>query len=311
MSSVQTVRASTPLLPMSAPKFGCRFFTYMTPKPYAGQDRFLRGCLLDGRNSLRDQAARAVPEVDREHHKNWENLIMTSGQPDAWGMAAYSPVTPAPSIYRRATMASDDPVFNMVARSLGLAKQPSSPFRWLRKHVARFTPSRQPVPVPGAAPGYPVETLLAHVRVGPNRILENAHPFRHGEWSFIHNGFVPDPVIQRLESDIENKYQAVLGAKPQGTTDTERVFYYLLGRMQAEHGRKSNQHQKANQQICEIFDRNGIRVDEITGERQPQHLQPHRQPDPRPGQEQPDQREGQAVGGAHPPCHCRACPGNP
>ena len=33
-----------------------------------------------------------------------------------------------------------------------------------------------------------------------------------------------------------NKYQAVLGAKPQGTTDTERVFYYLLGRMQAEHG---------------------------------------------------------------------------
>ena len=69
-------------------------------------EAFLRGCLLDGRNSLRDQAARAVPEVDREHHKNWENLIMTSGQPDAWGMAAYSPVTPAPSIYRRATMAS-------------------------------------------------------------------------------------------------------------------------------------------------------------------------------------------------------------
>lgn len=214
----------------------------MTPDPYPGQDKFLRSCLLNGKNALQKQAARKQPEADSERHHNWEHALAPNGHADGWGLGVYTAGNTEPRIIKNATLAAEDRAFKKNVKKLG-AKKPSKTARWLKDRLTNLftleserTELADAAAAPEAGNKTPVSTLLAHVRLGPSRVMENAHPFQYGNWSFIHNGFVPEPVIRRLEDDIEQKYRPLLNAAPQGTTDTERVFYYLLGRIQEEHG---------------------------------------------------------------------------
>jgi glutamine amidotransferase len=72
--------------------------------------------------------------------------------------------------------------------------------------------------------------VIAHVRratVGQTSI-ENTHPFRHGRFTFAHNGTIPEfeQVRQRMLAETDPLHRAAI----RGQTDSEHLFHYLLTR---------------------------------------------------------------------------------
>lgn len=82
----------------------------------------------------------------------------------------------------------------------------------------------------------PSDVVMAHLRAGKNRIAENLHPFNYRGWSFMHNGMVPDPVSNYLQQGIDQQFGKMLDITVKGTTDTEKVFYTLMGKIQQKLG---------------------------------------------------------------------------
>lgn len=78
------------------------------------------------------------------------------------------------------------------------------------------------------------QTVIAHIRQatqGENTIL-NTHPFQFGTWTFAHNGNI---------KNFENHLDVLLRAIPDhlrrfilGKTDSEVLFFYLLGHIEKE-----------------------------------------------------------------------------
>lgn len=71
--------------------------------------------------------------------------------------------------------------------------------------------------------------FLAHVRASTGTALsrENAHPFVHDHWCFMHNGQVPGyaNVRQRIEGMIAPEHYR----SRQGSTDSEALFLLAMG----------------------------------------------------------------------------------
>ena len=70
--------------------------------------------------------------------------------------------------------------------------------------------------------------FLAHVRAAIGSAVQqtNCHPFRQGQWLFVHNGFVADlPLIRR---DLMLAVDPSLFSAIEGSTDTEVVFHLAL-----------------------------------------------------------------------------------
>jgi predicted glutamine amidotransferase len=70
--------------------------------------------------------------------------------------------------------------------------------------------------------------FLAHVRAAIGSPVQetNCHPFRHGRWLFVHNGYVRDmPVLRR---DLMLAVEPALFADVVGSTDSEVVFHLAL-----------------------------------------------------------------------------------
>src|SRR5215218_6917670 len=70
--------------------------------------------------------------------------------------------------------------------------------------------------------------FLAHVRaaIGSPVQQTNCHPFRHGRWLFVHNGYIAD--FHRLRRDLMLAIEPDQFADVQGSTDTEVVFHLAL-----------------------------------------------------------------------------------
>jgi predicted glutamine amidotransferase len=70
--------------------------------------------------------------------------------------------------------------------------------------------------------------FLAHVRAAIGSPVQetNCHPFRRGEWLFVHNGFIADFHVLRRELMLA--IDPELFADVQGSTDTEVVFHLAL-----------------------------------------------------------------------------------
>ena len=70
--------------------------------------------------------------------------------------------------------------------------------------------------------------FLAHIRAATGTPVEqtNCHPFRHGRWLFMHNGFI--------EGYFDLRRELLLAVEPAlfsgiaGTTDSELMFYLAL-----------------------------------------------------------------------------------
>ena len=70
--------------------------------------------------------------------------------------------------------------------------------------------------------------FLAHIRAATGTPIEqtNCHPFRHGRWLFMHNGFIDD--YQRQRRDLLLAVDPGLFVGIEGTTDSELMFYLAL-----------------------------------------------------------------------------------
>lgn len=70
--------------------------------------------------------------------------------------------------------------------------------------------------------------FFAHVRaaVGSSVQEANCHPFRHGRWLWMHNGFVDG--YAKIKRDLAFAVDPALFALIAGTTDSELLFYLAL-----------------------------------------------------------------------------------
>lgn len=70
--------------------------------------------------------------------------------------------------------------------------------------------------------------FLAHVRAAIGSPVQetNCHPFRHGSWLFVHNGFVAD--LHAIRRDLMLAIDPELFPDVQGSTDTEVLFHLAL-----------------------------------------------------------------------------------
>jgi predicted glutamine amidotransferase len=70
--------------------------------------------------------------------------------------------------------------------------------------------------------------FLVHVRaaIGSPVQMTNCHPFRHGRWLFVHNGFIAD--FPRLRRDLMFSIDRERFCEVEGSTDSEVVFQLAL-----------------------------------------------------------------------------------
>jgi predicted glutamine amidotransferase len=70
--------------------------------------------------------------------------------------------------------------------------------------------------------------FVAHVRAATGTPVQqtNCHPFRHGRWLFVHNGFIADYL--RMRRDLALGVAPDLFPDIEGTTDSELMFHLAL-----------------------------------------------------------------------------------
>src|SRR4051794_23717519 len=70
--------------------------------------------------------------------------------------------------------------------------------------------------------------FMTHVRAAIGSPVQetNCHPFRHGKWLFVHNGYIAEPQV--LRRDLMLAIEPALFANVYGSTDTEVVFHLAL-----------------------------------------------------------------------------------
>jgi len=70
--------------------------------------------------------------------------------------------------------------------------------------------------------------FFTHVRAAIGSPVQetNCHPFRHGNWLFVHNGYVAD--FTEMRRDLMLAIDPALFADVHGSTDTEVVFHLAL-----------------------------------------------------------------------------------
>jgi glutamine amidotransferase len=70
--------------------------------------------------------------------------------------------------------------------------------------------------------------FFAHVRAAIGSAVQetNCHPFRHGRWLFMHNGFIDG--LRAIRRDLAFAVDPSLYPEITGTTDTELLFYLSL-----------------------------------------------------------------------------------
>ena len=70
--------------------------------------------------------------------------------------------------------------------------------------------------------------VFAHIRASTGSPVQqtNCHPFRHGRWLFMHNGFLDG--FHEVKRDLALAVDPALYPEIEGTTDTELMFYLAL-----------------------------------------------------------------------------------
>ena len=70
--------------------------------------------------------------------------------------------------------------------------------------------------------------VLAHVRASTGSPVQetNCHPFRHGRWLWMHNGYLNG--FAAMKRDLSMAIDPALYADIEGSTDTETFFYLAL-----------------------------------------------------------------------------------
>jgi predicted glutamine amidotransferase len=71
--------------------------------------------------------------------------------------------------------------------------------------------------------------FLAHIRAAIGSVVQqtNCHPFRHGRWLFVHNGFIDG--FHKLRRELMLGVEPSLFADIEGSTDSELLFRLAIG----------------------------------------------------------------------------------
>lgn len=215
-----TIPASQPNTSMPI-RFGCRLFTSMAPTPYPGQDKFIRSCLVSGENSLKKQSHGRDKMPTAGNGLSWEFMAPLSNSNDGWGLATYSRKAPHPTVNHSLDPISSDPSFEPTIQAHS------------QKH--------------------PIHTLLAHIRYATKGSvsLENAHPFFHKTWTFMHNGDLPQGKYQQLLDHNQQNVPLKLGIQA-GATDSEAAFHTMLLKMHDQLG-TTNAAEVSSEDLQRIF----------------------------------------------------------
>lgn len=184
----------------TTPKFGCRLFAYVNAKPTKGQNKLLSQCLMDGQNSLQKQSPLRHGDVNAANVFSWDDLLAKSSNGHGWGVASYGHNQAQPLMDKQPAEAASDSRYEDAADK-AIARKPA--------------------------------VLLAHIRAASVGSVnaKNTHPFTYGNWTLMHNGSLYGPEIDRLRAHVVNNVAERLGERPGGETDSEAVFYALLGRL--------------------------------------------------------------------------------
>ena len=128
--------------------------------------------------------------IDQSLHSRDAGADPTNG--DGFGVGWYSELGGMPGMYKSLMPAWND-------RNL----------REIAKHI------RAPI-------------FFAHIRASTGTPVQetNAHPFRHGRWIFMHNGFVRE--FPRVRRDLLLAVDPELFPEIEGSGDTEVLFYLAL-----------------------------------------------------------------------------------
>ncbi|MCH9687032.1 MAG: class II glutamine amidotransferase [Deltaproteobacteria bacterium] len=128
-----------------------------------------------------------------------DNALMqqSNRHPDGWGVAYYN--AGAPHVIKSVATAMDDHLFQRVS---GIVAS---------------------------------ETVLAHLRKATqgNLSIINTHPFQFGQWVFVHNGNLAG--FSELRESLLALVPPVLRRFILGDSDSELLFYLLLGQMSRRH----------------------------------------------------------------------------
>jgi predicted glutamine amidotransferase len=200
-----------------AVRFGCRVFAYVSPASDAGQDEFVRQCLLSGGNAMKRQSQLPMGQKGDTRQAaldSFKGVAHDGGRKAGWGIA-YAP--------------HDQPG----SKTQGLAVE-KSPFpAWSDTHydqVARLAAKCQP------------KVLLTHLRESMWGQLQaedqqNAHPFQLGDWAFMQHGDFPPAVNNGLEACLKAWHaQNARSPLPQGEVDSERIACYVAAKFQQHFG---------------------------------------------------------------------------
>ena len=78
------------------------------------------------------------------------------------------------------------------------------------------------------AAGISSPLFFAHIRASTGTAIQetNTHPFRHGQWLWMHNGLIRE--YQRVRRELVNAIDDSLFNSIEGTTDSEAMFYLAL-----------------------------------------------------------------------------------
>ena len=78
------------------------------------------------------------------------------------------------------------------------------------------------------AAGISSPLFFAHIRASTGTAIQetNTHPFRHGQWLWMHNGLIRE--YPRVRRELVNAIDDSLFNSIEGTTDSEAMFYLAL-----------------------------------------------------------------------------------
>jgi glutamine amidotransferase len=78
------------------------------------------------------------------------------------------------------------------------------------------------------ASGISSPLFFAHIRASTGSAIQetNTHPFRYGNWLWMHNGLIRE--FPKVHRDLVNKIDDSLFNSIEGTTDSETMFYLAL-----------------------------------------------------------------------------------
>lgn len=206
------------------PVLACRLLLIVSPEQAnpRQQQTIINNLLVKSRISLLNQSKTGLKKkyTDLITLEDVDGLYVTKGNPDGWGIVLYKDGQIQDSV-KSVKPAYEDQLFKSTASSDSTKAS---------------------------------DILMAHIRLASDNmsvVKNNVHPFVNDNWAFMHNGFV-DLKESPLIKDRMKQYKELYNLSPQGSTDSETMFYYFLAKM-ASRQKELNTNNLSKQDIIQAF----------------------------------------------------------